>query len=146
MILLYLSLLLLLGLLRLLVAVRVRLLEKKYARAARDAQVLAQQSAYKPGNGSRVDPYASAKQQYQLGSLVHKRDRAEARYAAWQASSEKLGRLLLRIRSFKGRFVPYVFGAVDVVLVLALLSLLGHGDLNPVARLVERITAWQGRG
>lgn len=144
MILLYLSLFLLLGLLRLLVAVRVRLLERKYARTARDAQALLQQPAPKQGNSSRADPYVSAKQQYLLGNLVEKRDRAESRYTAWQASAEKLGRLRQRLRGWKGRFVPYFFGAVDVVLVLILLKVVGLVDPLRLARVIESVAAWRG--
>lgn len=145
MILLYLSLLLVLGLLRLLIAVRVRMLERKYARAAGEAQALMQQPDYRNGNSRHVDPYRSAKQQFLLGSLVQKRDRAEGRYAAWQARSEKLGRVSQRLRGWKGRLVPYLLGVADVALLLGVLSALGAIDPAQLSKVFERVSAsWRG--
>jgi hypothetical protein len=145
MILVYLSLLLFFGLLRVLIAVRVRLLERKYARAAAEAQALLQQPAYRDGNSRHADPYKSAKQQFVLGSLVQKRDRAEARYAAWQARSDKLGQGVRRLRAWKGRLVPYLLGVIDVALLLGVLSALGLADSLQLSKVLERVSAiWRG--
>jgi hypothetical protein len=145
MILVYLSLFLFLGLLRLLIAVRVRLLERKYVRAAAEAQALLQQPVYREGNGRHADPSKSAKQQFVLGSLVQKRDRAEGRYAAWQARSEKLGQVVRRVRAWKGRLVPYLLGVADVVLLLGLLYATGLADSLQLPKVLERVSAlWRG--
>ena len=125
MMLVYLVLLLVLVMARLLVWRRVAALERKYARAARAAQEVAQQPVYKEGNSGRPDPYRVAKHQYLVGQLVQKRDRIEGRYATWQARAEGLARLAARLRGWKGRWVPYLFGAADAV---AVLVLLGSGE------------------
>jgi hypothetical protein len=145
MILLYLSLLFVLGLLRLVIAVRVRLLERKYSRAAGEAQALLQQPPHRDGNSRHLDPYRSAKQQYLLGSIVQKRDRVEGRYAAWQARAERLARLSRGLRSWKGRLVPYLLGVGDVVLLLGVLSALGLADPVQLSKVLERVSAcWRG--
>jgi len=101
-----------------------------------------QQPAYKDGNSRHVDPYRSAKQQFVLGSLVEKRDRAEGRYAAWQTRSEKLTAAVRRVRAWKGRLVPYLLGVADVALVLTLFRLV---DPVTLSRVLERISAgWRG--
>ena len=141
MILVYLSLLLVLGLLRLLIAVRVRLLERKYARA-HDAQALLQQPAYKDGNSRHVDPYKSAKQQFVLGSIVQN--------ATAPRAATLPGRPVRRssvgpssASRWKGRLVPYVFGVVDVALLLGLLSLFGLADPLQLSKVFERV-GWRG--
>ncbi len=146
MILLYLVLLLVLVVARFLVARRVSVLEKKYSRVARAAQEVAAQPVHRDGNSSRSDPYRLAKHQYQLGQLVQKRDRVEGRYAAWQARSDRLGRFAGRLRGWQGRWVPYLLGAADVVLVLTLIALFGSGELSGQLRhVLESVVArWSG--
>src|SRR5205807_8229481 len=129
MMLLYAFLLLVLALTRFLVARRVGLLERKYSRVARAAQDMASHPLPREGNSTRSDPYRTAKHQYLLGQLVQKRDRVEGRYAAWQARSERLGRVSTRLRDWEGRWVPYFLGAADAVLLLTLFALFGSGDV-----------------
>src|SRR5262245_56367723 len=140
MLLVYLTLLVLLGVVRFLVARRAARLEKKYARFALAAQETAQQPAYKPGN-NKPDPYKSAKAQYELGQLVQKRDRYEAAHASWKGLAEKLSRLSKGMRSWQGRWVPYLMGGVDAVLVLALVSYLGLVDPNQVRQWIDAVVS-----
>jgi hypothetical protein len=141
MILLYTALILALGLAKFLIGLRVRSLEKKYARVAREADALVKQSNFKEGNGSRVDPYVTAKRQYQIGLLAQKRDRVEAKYTAWQRSAERFGRYVANLRTWKGKTLPYTFGAVDVVFILGVIDYLGFGQYVSVRALVEAITS-----
>lgn len=103
--------------------------ERKYVKAAHEAEAVARQYHTKPGNASAADPYTTAKRQYELGRLVEVRDKWEAKYLTWQARTEKAGRTLTKLRGIKGRFVPYLLGVVDVGLVLSALHYLGlpHG-------------------
>ncbi|MBI1916278.1 MAG: hypothetical protein HYS12_16340 [Planctomycetes bacterium] len=146
MILLYVVLLLALACARFLVARRAGVLERKYSRVARAAQEMAAQPLPREGNSSRSDPYRSAKHQYLLGQLVQKRDRVEGRYAAWQARSERLGRFSTRLRGWEGRWVPYLLGAADAVLLLTLFALFGSGDVSAQLRQVlESVSSrWTG--
>lgn len=139
MIVVYLSLLILLGVARFLVARRAARLEKKFVRVALAAQEVAKQPGYKEGNSSKSDPFKVAKSQFLLGQLVQKRDRVEARYAAWQALSEKLGRVAGGLCGWRGRFVPYLFGAVDAVLLIGLVGLFVPGDPLQIRQLVEAV-------
>jgi hypothetical protein len=141
MMILYLCLLLILVLARVYVVRRVARLEKKYARAAQAARELLQQPVYKGGNNNRTDACAHAKQQYLLGEVTARRDQAESRYLTWQARSDKLARLISRIRSWKGRMVPYLAGIVDVALVLVLLSVLGVIEFPTLTKAVEELLA-----
>ena len=146
MILLYVILLFTLAFARLLVVYRAGVLERKYSRVARAAQEMAVQPVHRDGNSSRCDPYRSAKHQYLLGQLVQKRDRVEGRYAAWQARSERLGRFSTRLREWEGRWVPYLLGAADAVLLLTLFALFGSGDVSAQLRQVLEFVAsrWIG--
>lgn len=99
--------------------------ERKYARAALDAQNLAEASRVKPGSGGAGDPFAAAKRQYGLGRLVEARDRLEARFLSWQARAEAVGDVVARLRGWNGRAVPYLLGVADAGLVLAALTYLG---------------------
>ena len=137
MILLYVALLALLLAARLLIAVRVGRLEKKYMRVSRQAQELASQPVFKQGNGARPDPYKAAKHQYELGRVAQKRDRVEARYTAWQSLSERVSRLTRRLTAWRGRTAPYLVGALDTALAVAALQLLGYGDHLHVQKLLE---------
>ena len=115
--------------------------EKKYTAAALEAEQAARQAQTKPGNASQPDVFTTAKRQYELGRLVELRDQLEARYHGWQARTDRLGQLVMRLRGVKGRLVPYVFGVVDVALVLVALHYLGlPHDLDPV-----KVTAWEIR-
>jgi hypothetical protein len=140
MILLYSSLLVVLGVVKFLIGRRVKALEKKYVRVAKEADGLLKQPYYREGNSSRVDPYVAAKRQYMLGLLAQKRDRVESKYAAWQVFSEKFGRFVCHVQSWKGRKLPYTFGAVDVACVLGLIDYLGFSEYVGVRALISYIT------
>lgn len=144
MMILYLFLLLILVLARLFVAGRVARLEKRFVRAAQTARELLAQPVWKPGNSNKTDACAHAKHQYLLGEVTAQRDHAEARYLAWQGRADRLTRLASRIREWKGRKVPYMVGAIDAVLLLAVLGLLGVVELPVLNRAVEELTARLG--
>src|SRR5439155_18914197 len=118
---------------------RAKLLERKFARLARDARDLATPPIFKMSGGARPDPYAFAKQQYLLGEVTAKRDLVEARHEAWQARSDKLARMMTRLRNWKGRTVPYLFGAVDAVLLLIVFGVLGVLELPILVQTVETL-------
>jgi hypothetical protein len=111
-----------------LLSARAARVERKYAKAAKEAEAVARAVQAKPTTGA-VDPYAVAKSQYELGRLVEKRDDLEAKTLAWQARAEKAAVVLAKLRGLNGRLVPYLMGVVDVGLVLVVLSTLGlpHG-------------------
>jgi hypothetical protein len=139
MIVLYTLLVLLLGVAKLLVDWRVRAMERKYSRVAREATNLANEPVYRPGNSNRQDPFLSAKRQYRLALFAETRDRLEARNYAWQRVADRLGGALRRVRSWKGRKLPYTFGAVDVSLVLYLIDRYGLQDQAGWASMVETV-------
>ncbi len=103
--------------------------EKKYTRAALDAEQLARQMQSKPGASSNADTFTQAKRQYELGRVVENRDRLEAKFLSWQTKVETVTKWLARLRGWNGRLVPYLLGVVDVILILVLLDRLGfpHG-------------------
>jgi hypothetical protein len=98
------------------------------------------QPSYKEGNSSRLDPYVTAKRQFMLGLLAQKRDRVEAKYAAWQEFADKFGHYVANVQSWKGKKLPYTFGAVDLACVLGLIDYLGFSDYVGVRALVTYIT------
>jgi len=148
MILLYTMLLLFLGVLHLLIRWRVRSLEKKFSRtaAAADKLVLAQ-TALKEGNSSKTKTALaeSAKQQYQLGQLVQKRDILEIRYHGWQGFAEKFGRLVAAVQRWKGRKLPYTMGLLDMGVVLYLVDRFGVGQYLSFDRLSETVATLMTR-
>lgn len=125
MLLLYLVLLLELALVQFVLRRRVARLEGRYARVAAEADALVKQSQTRGGNTNRPDPLAGARLQYQLAQLAMKRDRIEARYASWQAFSERFAAFRSRLARFKGRLVPYLFGVLDVTGALVALQQIG---------------------
>ncbi len=145
MIFLYTALLLLVGVVYFLVQRRVAALEKKYASVVKEADTLLRQSSYREGNSNRQDPYQSAKRQYKLALLVDKRDRLEASYLTWHQRAEQLSKLRQRLRAWKGRKLPYTFGAIDVACVLSLIDYLGAGQHVNVRHLMETLMALFGR-
>jgi hypothetical protein len=135
----YTVLLLLLGAAKFLINRRVAWLEKKYERTAARAAALLREPTFREGNGSRSDPYQVAKRQYLLGMLGQKRDHLEAKHDAWLAFAEKFGRFVAAVRRWKGKALPYTFGAIDVVCVLSVIDYLGFGDYVSGRRLVEQV-------
>jgi hypothetical protein len=141
MILLYTALVFVLGAAAFLVGRRVKALEKKYTKVAKETDTLLRQSGYKDGNSNRVDPCVAAKRQYLLGHLVQQRDRLEAKYVAWQKRAERFRRYVSALKSWKGKKLPYTFGAVDVACVMGLVDYLGVGDHVGVRPLVQFVTS-----
>ena len=142
MIFLYTLVLLLLGSAYFLCKRRVASLEKKYTRVAKEADALVRHPAYRETNGNRADPYQAAKRQYQLALLAQKRDRVEARYTAAQTFRERFDKLVARVRGWKGKVVPYAFGALDVGLVLVALDYLSgthYVNTREIAQAVLRL-------
>jgi hypothetical protein len=121
---------------------RVKSLEKKFATVARETDGLLKQPMFKEGNSNKVDPYVTAKRQFLLGQAAQKRDRVEAKYVYWQAFSERFGRLVSRVRSWKGKKLPYTFGAVDVACALGVIDCLGFSDYLGPRALVHFVMAW----
>ncbi|MHB1425954.1 MAG: hypothetical protein ACYC3I_22550 [Gemmataceae bacterium] len=141
MIFLYTLLLLLVGVVHFLIKRRVASVEKKYAGVVKEADELIRQGNYRDGNSNRQDPYQSAKRQYKLALLADKRDRTEASYTTWQSRAERLSKLRQRLRVWKGRKLPYTFGAVDVACAMGLLDYLGAGHYLNARRLMEMAAA-----
>jgi hypothetical protein len=141
MLLLYTALLILVGVAYFLVKRRVASLEKKYSGVVKEADDLLRQSGQRDGNSNRQDPYQSAKRQYQLALVAQKRDRMETSYSRWHRRAERLGKLRHRLRSWKGRKLPYTFGVLDVVGALSLIDALGAGQYLNVRYLLETVTS-----
>jgi hypothetical protein len=136
MIFLYTLLLLLLGVTRFVVMRRAGALERKFTRMALAADKLAREP-FKPGNGNKWEVCQAAKRQYQLGILVQKRDRLEARHHFWDALADKLTRWKTALSNWKGKKLPYTLGVVDVALVLYALDRLGLGEYTSPEALWE---------
>jgi hypothetical protein len=141
MMILYVFLFLVLLMARAFVSRRASKLESKFERIARAARELLTTPVRNQGNNSKLDVSAYAKQQYLLGQLVEKRDKTEARYLAWQARSEKLGRMLTSLRRWKGRVLPYAAGVVDLAMVLSILTLLGVVEFPALSEAIEQLMA-----
>lgn len=141
MILLYTALLLLVGVAYFVMKRRVAALEKKYSRVIKEADDLLRQSSHRDGNSNRQDPYQSAKRQYQLAMLAQKRDRMESRFSKCHSRAERLGKLRQRMRAWKGRKLPYTFGALDVATTLGLIDYFGAGQYVNAHRLVDLVSS-----
>jgi len=139
MMILYVTLLFLLLAVRFVAARRAASLERKYARTAQAARDALERTSLRPGTSNRIDPYRAARDQYVLGQLAQKRDRVEGRYVAWKARSERLGRAVSRLRGWKGRWLPYFVGIIDVVSVLALAGSLA--DQESLRQVIASVAA-----
>ena len=142
MILLYTGLLLLLGVAKFLVGRRAARLQTRYARLAQEVSKLASEPLYKEGNSRRPDMYQTARNQYQLGQLILRKDRLEDRYCRWLGRSERLAKWYTAVRHWKGRKLPYTFGVLDVAGALALIDYLGVGQVVNVRNLVQVLVTW----
>src|SRR5262249_3571727 len=127
MIFLYAFLLLLLGVMWFLLNRRAAALERAYARTALAADQMLREAAFRAGT-NKQDQYQTAKRQYLLGRLVQQRDRLEAKHDAWQHRADRCGRALAALRRWKGKTLPYTFGALDVWYALQLIDYVGAGD------------------
>jgi hypothetical protein len=94
------------------------------------------------GNSGRTDPYQTAKRNYQLGALAQKKEALEAKHYAWQARAEKVGRWVKAVRAWRGRKLPYVFGALDVFTALCVLEYVGLGDRFSPHHVVQAVRTW----
>lgn len=145
MILLYTLLLLALGGVKALIDRRARQLERKYARTAAAADQILREPIFKQGNTSKPDLCQSAKRYYVLGQLIQKRDRLEIKHEAWQALADRLAASVTRVRDWKGKKLPYTFGALDVSALLYALDALGAGDYVNAKVVLAQIAALLGR-
>ena len=89
MILFYTLLMLLLGMIKHLVSLRARALERKYIRMSAAVDQMLRVPEHKPGASNKADPCASAKRTLILGRLVYDRDRVETKYFAWQRWADR---------------------------------------------------------
>jgi hypothetical protein len=145
MIVLYTAFVALLAAAHLLVRWRVAYLERQYAKAAKAADEALRQTVFKEGNSNRPDALQQSKRQYLLGRLAERRDAVEARYTRWQTFGERLGRLVARVRGWKGRKLPYTFGVLDVVGALTLIDALGVGQYVSAHALTQLVMTWLHR-
>jgi hypothetical protein len=142
MMLLFKFLLLLLSGLHKLLAWRAGRLERKFARLANDVKALCRDPLFKEGNTSRFDPFQAAKRQYLLGALVQKKDRLEAVHFTWAQRADNVGRLVARLRQWKGRLVPYAVGALDTLGAACLVDYVTLGDVVRLRQLIELVRTW----
>ena len=141
MILVYALLILLLVVARYVIVRRVASLERKYVRVARSTDELLKAQAPRPGNSGKPDPYAAARQAYRLGQAVERRERVEARYCAWQKFAERFGARVAQVHGWKGRKLPYLVGALDVLLILGTLDYLGYRERLSAQAVVDFVTS-----
>ncbi len=138
---LYTSLLVLLATVGFLIRRRATALEKKYTRVLKEANSLLH-GPQKEGNSSRTDPYQAAKRTCLLGALAQRKERLETSHYRWQTRAEKVERLTARLRSWKGRKLPYVLGAFDTMMALCALEYFGLGEYTNPRQLVQLVTMW----
>ena len=141
MILLYTLLVFLLGVVKLLVTLRARALERKFMRVAAAVNQMLREPDYKPGNGGKADPCLSAKRTVLLGELVRQRDRVEAKYFAWQRWADRFAGWVRAVRDWKGKKLPYTLGAVDVWMMLCLVDYLGLGEYLSTSAVIGAVVA-----
>ncbi len=142
MILFYMLMVLALGSLQSLVKRRAGALGRRHVATATAVQEKLREAAQKPGNGGRADPCQAAVQQIQLALLVQKRDHVEAKHFAWQHAADRLAHWGKRLREWQGRKLPYLFGMVDVCLVMMLVQHFGVADAANVKELRQVASAW----
>ena len=83
----------------------------------------------------------NAKRQFLLGQLAQKRDRVEARYSRWQGIAERTAKLVIGLKRWKGRKLPYSFGVLDVAALLTLVDYLGFSEFTSPRYLVQVVTS-----
>lgn len=140
MILFYTLVLLLLGVAHWLIQRRAAALGRAYAVLA-EKVLKTLHGPRKPGNAT-YDACAIAKQQFELGGLVSRRDRAEAKHYAWQTWADRFGKAVSALRHWKGRKLPYTFGVLDVWIVLYLIDHYGFGAVIEPRQVVETVVTW----
>lgn len=128
MIFLYTSTLILLGMVKSMVALRSRRLERAFVRAAATVKELAAQAEMKPGNASKVDACTSATRMIRLAKAVDTSDRIEAKFYVWQRWTDRLGNWTKSLGNWKGTKLPYTMGAVDGGMLLVIVDYFGVGQ------------------
>jgi hypothetical protein len=135
MIFLYSLLLILCSGIKLIVQRRAAGLGRAYSRMAEAVQRRLREALAKQGNSSKPDVCQLAKIQFELGAMVARRDRIEAKHFAWQSWAESLSRWTNTLSTWKGKKLPYTLGAVDLWLLFSVIDTLGVGEFVS-ARLV----------
>jgi hypothetical protein len=107
---------------------RAAALGRGYSKLADSVQKRLRESLCKTGNNSKADPCQLAKIQFELGYLVARRDKLEAKYFVWQSWAEKLSRWVNTLATWKGKKLPYTLGAVDLWLLLSAVDMIGVGN------------------
>ncbi len=141
MILLYTMLVLVLGLVKVLVGLRARALERKYMAVSTALDEMLREANVKPGSG-KSDLCLVAKRTVVLGELVQDRDRVEVKYFSWQRWSDRFANWVRALRDWQGKKLPYTFGAVDVWMVLTLVDYLGVGQYCSMIALIDAVLLW----
>jgi hypothetical protein len=120
---------------------RARSLERKYMVAAQQADQLVKQLSFKNGNSNHADLFTNAKRQYELGKLVQVRDKLETKYDSWTSSAEHFRRWRAGLLGWKGRFVPYALGAIDLTMIVAIIVALGGIDPESLRKSIDTVRA-----
>jgi hypothetical protein len=115
-------------------------LERRYSRLAVQANEIVGKPLPKQGNTNQADPYQNAKRQFELGLLVQKRDRAEARYTAWQGIADRFAGWVKTVKGWKGRKLPYTFGVLDITGLLVLIDMFGGSEYLNARALIQMVT------
>lgn len=145
MILLYSLFLISLGGISFLVRRRADSLSRRFTLIAEGIKTKIQETAKRPGNANKPDICETAKTQFELGRLVAQRDRIEGKHFAWQNRSERLSRWIGKLRSFKGKKLPYTMGALDFWLAMSLVDQLGFAGNFNLRHLFATIAEMMGR-
>jgi hypothetical protein len=103
---------------------------------------LLRETSLRPGNSNKPDAAQAAKQQFLLGQLVQKRDYLEAKQEAWVRTSEWLSKLLVSVWRWKGRTLPYLFGAIDLYVLLVILEAVGLSDAVRPTVVIEWLNSY----
>jgi hypothetical protein len=145
MILLYSLFLISLGGVSFLVRRRADSLSRRFTMIAEAIKTKIQEASKRPGNANKPDVCEAARVQFELGRLVAQRDRIEGKHFAWQNRSERLSRWIDKLRSFKGKKLPYTMGALDFWLGMSLIDQLGLAGQFNLRHLFTMIAEMMGR-
>lgn len=141
MIFLYTSTLILLGMLKSLVGLRARGLERSFVRAAAAVKEMAAQAEQKPGNSNKVDACLNATRMIRLAKAGDASDRVEAQFYSWQRWTDRLGNWLKTMANWKGTKLPYTLGAIDGGMLLILVDYFGVGQYVSASVLYEYLVS-----
>jgi hypothetical protein len=90
----------------------------------------------------KPDAAQVAKRQLQLGLLVQKRDRLEDKHLAWERRYDGLNAVIQRVRSWKGRKLPYTLGVLDVSTAMYLVDRYGLAEYVNPERVMEVVNTY----